>query len=89
MNNSDTIFTATNNAIDNFEKIKRGLQGIYDILKLSYSDDNIYFLLAQDNIQGVFSSLLELLANEDGTKELIEKIKRAEIDLDIPLDNLM
>ena len=88
MKSQETLFKATKKAIYNFEKIKQGLQGIYEILKMTYSDENVYYILAQDNIRAVYGSILELMTNEDGTKELIEKINRAEIDLDIRLDNL-
>lgn len=79
----------TKKALLNFEQIKQGLQGICEILKITYSDDNIYYLMAQDNIRAVYGSLLQLLTNEKGINELIEKIKSAEIDLDIFLDSLI
>jgi len=88
MNSKEMNFKTTKHAIQNFEKIKQALQGIYEILNISYSDDNIYFLMAQDNIRVVYGSFLELLTNQDGTIGLIEKIKGAEIDLDIPFDVL-
>lgn len=86
--NSDQSRTETiKNAIQCFEKIKEGLQGIYEILNITYTDNDLLLLMAQDNIRAIYGSFLRLLTNEDGTKELIEKIRCAELDLDISLDN--
>ena len=82
-------YKTTKRAVQSFEKIKQGLQGIYEILTILSSEDDFYFLIAQDNIRAVYGSFLELMTNEKGTKELIEKIKSAEIDLDIQLDSLI
>jgi len=82
-------FKTTKRALHSFEKIKQGLQAIYEILNITSSEDDIYFLIAQDNIRAVYGSFLELMTNEKGIKELIEKIKSAEIDLDIQLDSLI
>jgi hypothetical protein len=79
----------TKKALQNFEQIKQGLQGICEILKINYTEDNFYYLMAQDNIRAIYGSLLQLFTNEEGTRELIERIKSAEIDLDIFLDNLI
>ena len=78
----------TKNALQCFEKIKQGLQGIYEILNINYSENDPFLLMAQDNIRAIYGSFLRLMTNEDGTKELIEKIKCAELDLDISLDNM-
>jgi len=36
----------------------------------------------------LYENLLELMVNDLGTIELMKKLKSAEIDLDLPLDNL-
>jgi hypothetical protein len=87
--NKEPKLKTTELAIQNFEKIKQGLQGIYEILNITYSDDNAYFLMAQDNIRAIYGNFLELMTNKNGTIGLIEKINCAEIDLDIPLDGLL
>ncbi|TFF85622.1 MAG: hypothetical protein EU517_01410 [Promethearchaeota archaeon] len=88
MKHGDTNSKPIDSAVTNFEKIKEGLQGIYEILNLTYSDENMYFLMAQDNIRAIYGSFLELMTNQEGVLGLIKKIKSAEIDLDIPLDSI-
>lgn len=85
----DEVFESTKGAITNFENIKECLQGLYEILKINISQDNIYFQMGQDNMEALYQNLLELMINELGTIEFMRKLKNAEIDLDLPLDNLL
>ena len=87
MNSDQSNIETTKNAIQCFEKIKQGLQGVYEILNITYPENHLFLLMAQDNIRAVYGSFLRLMTNELGTKELIDKIKCAEIDLDISLDS--
>jgi uncharacterized protein (DUF4213/DUF364 family) len=86
MQSKDLIVESTQQAITNFLNIKDCLQGLYEILSISQSDNNIYFKLGMDNIEALYQNLLDLVANETGIVEFIKKVKRSEIDLDIPLD---
>ncbi|MFX0147298.1 MAG: hypothetical protein ACFE8E_06075 [Candidatus Hodarchaeota archaeon] len=85
MESEDRIFESTKKAIINFEKIKYCVQGLSDILKIVLVDDNIYFQMAQDNIEALYQNFIELMVNEVGTKEFMRKIKSAEVDLDMLL----
>jgi hypothetical protein len=86
MQSKDIILESTQRAIINFQNIKDCIQGLYEILSISQSDKNVYFKLGVDNIEALYENLLELVVNETGMMEFIKKIKRSEIDLDIPLD---
>lgn len=88
MSSKETIEKSTQRSMINFQNIKECIQGLYEILKITNSENNIYFNLAVDNIEALYENLLELLVNESGTNEFIRKVKRSEIDLDIPLDFL-
>ena len=88
MQSKDIIIESTQKAITSFQNIKECIQGLYEILKISQSDNNIYFKLGIDNIEALYENLLELVVNETGTVEFIKKVKKSEIDLDIPLDFL-
>jgi len=85
----DGVFESTKQAITNFENIKECLKGIYEVLKINLSHENIYFQIGQDNMEALYQNLLELMINELGTIEFMKKLKNAEIDLDLPLDNLL
>ena len=89
MDNIDDVFESTKQAITNFENIKECIQALYEILKINLSHENIYFQIGQDNMEALYQNLLELMVNELGTIEFMKKLKRAEIDLDLPLDNLL
>jgi len=89
MDKIDDIFESTKEAITNFENIKDCIQGLYEILKINISQDNISFQMGQDNLEALYQNLLELMINELGTIEFMRKLKNAEIDLDLPLDNLL
>ncbi len=85
----DDVFELTKQSLTNFENIKECIQGIYEVLKINLSHENIYFQMGQDNMEALYQNLLELMINELGTIEFMKKLKNAEIDLDLPLDNLL
>lgn len=89
MDNMDDVFESTKKALTSFENIKECIQGLYNILKINLSHENIYFQIGQDNMEALYQNLLELMVNELGTIEFMKKLKNAEIDLDLPLDNLL
>lgn len=85
----DDVFELTKQSLINFENIKECIQGIYQVLKINLSCENIYFQIGQGNMEALYQNLLELMINDVGTIEFMKKLKNAEIDLDLPLDNLI
>jgi len=75
-------------AEENLENIKKSIKGLYEILNINFSDEDIYFKLGQDNLLGLYENFLDLILNEYGLRKLVKKIKDSEIDLDIALDSL-
>lgn len=75
-------------AEENLENIKKSIQGLYEILNINFSGEDIYFKLGQDNLLALYENLLELILNEYGLRKLVKKIKDSKIDLDIYLDSL-
>ena len=88
MDKKSDIFESTKKSINNFENIKECIKGLFEILKINLIHDNIYFQIGQDNIEALYQNLLELMTNDLGTNEFMKKLKKSEIDLDLPLDNL-
>lgn len=88
MTRGDIVYKSTKKALNNFENIKECIQGLYEILRIALTSDNMYFNMGQDNIEALYENLLELMVNEVGTVEFMKKLKSAEVDLDLPLDNL-
>ena len=66
----------------------RGTRTLY-VLKITQHSEDVYFDIGQDNIENLYENILELLLNETGIVEFMKKLKSAEIDLDLPLDNLL
>jgi hypothetical protein len=89
MSNGDIVYESTKKALNNFENIKECIQGLYEILQITLTSENMYFNMGQDNIEALYENLLELMVNELGTVEFMKKLKSAEVDLDLPLDNLL
>lgn len=86
-NNVDTedkILSSTNHAIRNFENIKKSIEGLFEILHIALSSDNIYFKMGEDNIEALYGNFLELMFNILGTNELMKKLQNSEINLDLP-----
>jgi hypothetical protein len=73
-------------ALKNFENVKLAIRGIYEILSINFSEEDLYYKMSIDNIIGLYQNILELLTNEHGIKDLREKIKNSEIDIDIPMN---
>lgn len=82
-------YKGTQKAIKNFENIKKSIKGLYEIINFNLTDDDIYFKTATDNLTGLYQNFLELLLNNDGLKQVVKKIKNAELELDIPLNELL
>ncbi|MFX0011236.1 MAG: hypothetical protein ACFE9R_13045 [Candidatus Hermodarchaeota archaeon] len=88
MTNAESLAELTKRAFYNFENIKECIQGLYDILKIALTSENMYFNLGQDNIEALYENFLELMINDRGTVEFMKKLKTAEVDLDLPLGKL-
>ncbi|MBY9003143.1 MAG: hypothetical protein KGD73_04165 [Candidatus Lokiarchaeota archaeon] len=84
-----TPIELTKQAIFNFENIKECLKGLHEILKITIPSNNVYLKIGEDNIEALYQNFLKLMTNETGALEFIAKVKRSEIDLDIPLENLL
>ena len=79
---------ATEQAEKNFEKIKESIKGLYEILSINLEDkeDDFYFEAGEDNLMGLYQNLVELLTNDYGLRQLVKKIAKSEVKLDIVLN---
>lgn len=84
---NDKLLSSTNHAIRNFENMKKCIEGLFEILHITLSSDNIYFKMGEDNIEALYENFLELMFNIIGTNELMKKMQNSEINLDLPSDN--
>lgn len=78
-------YLSVDKALMNFANIKSSIQGLFDLIKISFSEKDIYFDMGLDNIQALYQNFLELMVNEEGVKKFCQKLRANEIDVDIPL----
>jgi len=90
MTNKEFTIRATEQAEKNFEKIKASIKGLYEILNINFADndDEFYLEAGEDNLMGLYQNFIELLTNEYGLRQLVKKVNRSEINLDIVLNEL-
>ena len=76
-------------AVKKFEKIKETIKGLYDILKIiTPSENDIYFKMSIDNISVLYQNMLDLISNDNATKQLSKKMESSELIAELPLGNL-
>ena len=84
----NTTMDSTEQAVKNFENIKESLKGLYEIVSINISQNDIYFKLASDNLIGLYHNFLDLMLNENGAKQIKKKLRSCELEADIPMGNL-
>ena len=84
----NTTMESTDQAVKNFENIKESLKGLYEIMSINISQNDIYFKLASDNLIGLYHNFLDLMLNENGAKQIKKKLRNCELEADIPMGNL-
>ena len=73
----------------NFENLKKSIQGLYEILKITLDKEDLYYKLGLDNILGVYQNFLELMLNDYGARQFMRRLRNSEVSIDIPLDFMM
>ena len=84
----NTTMDSTDQAVKNFENIKESLKGLYEIMSINISQNDIYFKLASDNLIGLYHNFLDLMLNENGAKQIRKKLRSCELEADILMGNL-
>lgn len=77
-------------AVKSYNNIKKALEGLMDIVRISNpSDNDIYFKLAQDNIIVLYHSVVDLIMNDNGIKQLKKKLRESEISKDTHINKFL
>lgn len=77
-------------AVKSYNNIKKALKGLMDIVRISNpSDNDIYFKLAQDNIIVLYHSVVDLIMNDNGIKQLKKKLQESEISKDTHINKFL
>ena len=89
MNNIKFTSDLIEKAQNNFANIQTSIQGLYNILKIlsCETEDDLLCSLGIENLSNLYQNYLELMLNDYGMRQIVKKIRDAEIDLDISLDD--
>ncbi|MBY9007429.1 MAG: hypothetical protein KGD63_11795 [Candidatus Lokiarchaeota archaeon] len=71
----------TNQAWEAYEKIKGALDGLYEILKMSFSNENIFYQCGVDNLEELKETIIDLLSHDYNNKEVKERLRELEFDV--------
>ena len=69
-----------------FGNIKKAISGLFKVLQINLEEEDIYFQAGCDNLKALYRNFLELMLNEHGTRYLMNKLRKAELEVDITLD---
>lgn len=86
---SDATINSTNRAVKSFEEVMESIKGLYEILRINFSENDIYFKLARDNIIALYNNILNLILKDNDLRLLKKKLLNSEIKADFPIDNFL
>ena len=64
-----------------YEKIKKALDGLFEILTLNFDENDIYFQCGVDNLNGLKESLIDILKDDKSPKEIRTKLREIEFNM--------
>jgi len=65
-------------AWDAYQKIKRALDGLYEILNLSFEEDNVFYQCGIDNLEKLKETIVDILSHDYDSKEIQYKLRDLE-----------
>ncbi|MFX0181053.1 MAG: hypothetical protein ACFE78_12755 [Candidatus Hodarchaeota archaeon] len=86
-----TDIESVEQASKNFEKIRKSVTGLLEILNITLSDNGneFYFNLALENIDGFYQNFLELILNEQGLPKFLRELRHSDIEVGIPYGEIL
>ena len=74
-------------SLENFEKIKQSIKGLFEILNINFDNDDFYFKAGLENLNGLYRNILELILNDYGLRQFKRKLDNSEVDIEIVLED--
>jgi hypothetical protein len=68
-------------AWETYQKIKKALEGLFEILNLSLEEDNVLLQLGVDNLNQLKDTILDVLTHDYDSKEMKYKLRELEFDI--------
>jgi hypothetical protein len=70
-----------NKAWDYYEKIKRALDGLFEILTINFDENNIFYQCGVDNLENLKETIMDLLKHDYNPAEIKRKMRDLEFDI--------
>ncbi|KKL28922.1 hypothetical protein LCGC14_2370320 [marine sediment metagenome] len=67
------------NKMDSYKEIREALAGVSEILNISFSKKDFYYLAAMDNLQAIHDNILDIL-EEITPREFRKRLRDLEFD---------
>ncbi|TXT65394.1 MAG: hypothetical protein BAJALOKI1v1_440011 [Promethearchaeota archaeon] len=61
-----------------YQKIKNALDGLYEILSLSFDEDNVLYQCGLDNLERLKETIVDVLTHDYDSKEIQYKLRELE-----------
>ncbi len=73
--------TEKKDAWEAYQKIKKALDGLYEILNLSFGEEDIFYQCGVDNLEKLKDVIVDILSHDYDSKEVQYKIRELEFDV--------
>jgi hypothetical protein len=70
----------------NLDNIKECIEGLFEIIHINISEDDMYFKMGRDNLINLYKNILELVLNDFGLKQIRTKLFLSETYQNLQLD---
>ncbi|MEJ2250453.1 MAG: hypothetical protein P8Y70_15780 [Candidatus Lokiarchaeota archaeon] len=70
----------------NLDNIKECIEGLFEILNINISEDDMYLKMGRDNLINLYKNILELVFNDFGLKQIRTKVFLSETYQNLRLD---
>lgn len=67
-------------AMENYQKIRECLTGLYEIININFREEDIYHQVAVDNLINLNNEILDLLRNSYTPREVRIRLREIEFD---------
>ena len=65
-----------------YEKMRKSIKGIEEILKINFLEKNIYYKMGMDNLNALHENIIELLKHTYSPREVRMRMRLREIEND-------
>lgn len=67
-------------AMECYENIREALSGLYEIVKINFTENDFYGLAAIDNLKAINENMIKLLKDSHNEREIRIRLREIEFD---------